>query len=120
MSFKPYQRITQYLFTDITGRRGDGITLPTFNIEEIVEFLINLDYKIVIFKGVKAEDFYRNEEDIHSKTFGFGTFEAETILAVKNEGELPKSGTDLDSKECNELFIINVFNKEIKKKLLSV
>lgn len=107
--------VTSKLYREITGNR-DTISLPCFTIEEIVSFLTGLGYEIIIHTAL-AKHAIKEWEYERSRTVGFEDVESQTILAVRGKYTLPKR---LDDSKCNELFIITVFEREIKKKLLTV
>ena len=108
--------VTDREYYQITNCSGTFM-FPNFTVNEAQIFLISLGYKIIVHKApckVREVNMDGGEVRPTGRTFEEAR---ERILAVKEGDKLPNR---IDSDEAEEMDLHQVFNKELKKKVLGI
>lgn len=109
-------QLTRQDYNRINGCSG-WFNIPHFEFEEVIEFLENLGYKIIVHEtNVKIREVTHDGGEVR-ETGKTWDDKRPGILAIKPNQILPDR---LDSEEGKSMGLSVVFNKEIKKKLLSI
>lgn len=106
-------------YVRISGCSND-FRLPSFTFGEIKSFLESLDYRVIIHKGlVNSKEVYYKGNEVNY-TGNSKDIMRERILAIKPSQTLEDLPKRIDSPEAGSLCFHEIFNGEIKKKLLNL